>query len=104
MDVFEKDGKLHVRAELPGVKKEDIQVLYDRGELQIKGERKSESEVKEEDYYRCERSYGSFFRRLPLSFEVEPDAIEANYKDGILEIGIPKPAEAAQKGRQIAVK
>jgi HSP20 family protein len=103
MDVFEKDGNLVVKAELPGVKKEDVQVLLDGNDLTIRGERKEEREIKEEDYYRCERNYGSFFRRIPLAFEATAEQITAAFGDGVLEITIPKPAEEKPKSRPIAV-
>jgi HSP20 family protein len=72
IDVYEKNGQLLIKAELPGVKKEDVKIEMDEGDLVIRGERKAESEVKEEDYYRMERTYGSFHRRLPIPFEVKP--------------------------------
>jgi HSP20 family protein len=92
VDVFEKDGNLIVKAELPGLKKEDIEVTLDEGDLMIRGERKAESEVKEDAYYRMERSYGSFYRRLALPFEADAAKIKASYEGGILELRIPKPA------------
>lgn len=91
MDVFEKEGSLVVKADLPGVKKEDVQVTLERGDLLIQGERKTESEVKEEDYYRCERSYGGFYRRLPLPAEVKADQIQASFTDGVLEVRVRMP-------------
>lgn len=103
VDVFEKNGSLVVKAELPGIKKEDVQVTLDRGDLEVQGERKTETEVKEEDYYRMERSYGSFYRRLPLPFEVKPEQITANFADGVLEITIPKPAEEKPAAQKITV-
>jgi HSP20 family protein len=103
MDVFEKNGNLMIKAELPGVEKENIRVEMDEGDLIIHGERKSESEVKEADYYRLERAYGSFHRRLPIPFEVKPEQVKANFKDGVLEIEIPKPAQAASEPKKIAV-
>jgi HSP20 family protein len=103
MDVFEKDGNLVVKAELPGVKKEDIQITLEGNDLTVRGERAEESEVKEENYYRCERSYGSFYRRLPLPFDVSADKIGANFNDGVLEITIPKPAAEQPKAQKIAV-
>ena len=102
-NVYEKDNTLVVKAELPGVKKEDIDVTLDRGDLVIRGERKAEKEVKEEQYYRMERSYGSFYRRLPLPFEIKPEQIEAKFADGVLEIMIPKPPEAKTQPTKIAV-
>jgi HSP20 family protein len=92
VDVFEKNGDLVVKAEVPGAKKEDIEVTLDDGTLVIKGEKKSESEVKEESYYRMEQSYGSFFRRLALPFETTADQVKATYAEGVLEVHIPKPA------------
>jgi len=103
MDVFEKDGDLIVKAELPGVDKKDIQVSYDQGDLEIRGERKTESEVKEENYYRMERSAGSFYRRMTLPFEVPAEKISAEYKDGVLQVRIPKPAEVKPEPKKITV-
>ena len=103
IDVFEKDGKLVVKAELAGIKKEDVKVALDGNDLTISGERKEEQEVKEGGYYRCERSYGSFYRRLPLPFEVSPEQITATFSEGVLEIAIPKSAAAQPKPQQIAV-
>jgi HSP20 family protein len=102
-DVYEKDGDLMVKAELPGVKKEDIQVSMDDGDLVIKGERKVESEVKEENYYRKERTYGSFMRRLPMPEQAEADKIQAKYADGVLEVRIPKVAQAKPEPQTIKV-
>lgn len=88
-DVYEQNGSLVVKAELPGMKKEDIDVTLDRGDLLIRGERKAESNVKEDHYYRQERSYGSFYRRIPLPSEVTADQIKATYSDGVLEVRVP---------------
>jgi HSP20 family protein len=103
IDVYEKSSNLVVKAELPEVKKEDIDVALEGGDLVIRGERKAEQEVKEEDYYRMERSYGSFYRRIPLGFEVKPDQVQAKYTDGVLEVSIPKPAETAPQAQKIKV-
>ena len=100
IDVFEKDGSLVVKAELPGAKKEDIAVTLDDGDLVIRGEKKSESEVKDEHYYRMERSYGSFYRRMALPFETTAESLQATFTDGILEIRIPKPAAAERPEAQ----
>jgi HSP20 family protein len=104
VDAFEKDGNLIVKAELPGVKKEDVQVELEDGNLVIRGECRAESEVKDEDFYRLERSTGTFFRRLPLPFDVQPDQIEANMVDGVLEVRMPKPIEQQSEPKRIAVK
>ena len=104
VDVYEKDGNLVVKAELPGMKKEDIEVALDQGDLVIRGERKAESEVKEENYYRVERAYGSFYRRIPLPFEVKPEQIMASYNDGVLEVRIPKPAQEQSRPQRIPLR
>jgi len=90
IELIEKDGKFIVKAELPGMKKEDIDVSVVGDTLTIKGERKTEKEVKEEDYYLCERSYGSFFRSISLPAAVDAKKVKADYDDGILEITLNK--------------
>ncbi len=104
VDVYEKNGELVVKAELPGVKKEDIEVLLEDGDLVIRGERKAEREVKEEDYYRMERLYGSFYRRLPLPDEAQADKIQANYTDGVLEVRIPLQAKQKAEPKRIEIR
>lgn len=100
VDVFEKDGDLVVKAEAPGMKKEDIEITLDEGMLVIRGHKHAEQEVKEESYYRMEQRYGSFYRRLALPFETTAEAISATYADGILEIRIPKPPAAVEPTKQ----
>jgi len=104
LEVFEKEDKFTVKAELPGMKREEIDVSVTGDTLTIKGERKAESEVKEEDYYCCERSYGSFFRSIDLPSAVDSKMIEASYENGILEITLPKAAEIKPKKIDISVK
>jgi HSP20 family protein len=104
MDVYEKDNAIVFKAELPGLKKEDVEVQVEGEDLVIRGESKAESEVKDEDYYRSERSYGSFYRRMPLPAGVTPEQIQANLKDGVLEVRVPKAAEAKAEPKKIAVK
>jgi HSP20 family protein len=103
VDMYEKDDSLIVKADLPGLKKEDIQLSIEEGDLVLEGQRKTESEVKEENYYYSERSVGNFYRRMALPGEVTADKIEANFKDGVLEIKIPKPAEKKPQMKKIAV-
>jgi HSP20 family protein len=93
-DMYEKDNVLVVKVDLPGIKKEDIQVTVDDGDLVVRGESKTESEVKEEHYYRLERGTGHFYRRLALPFDAKAEMIEANFGDGVLEVRIPRPATA----------
>lgn len=103
MDAYEKDNNLIVKAELPGIHKEDVQVELDDGNLVIRGESRAESEVKEQNFYRMERSVGTFYRRLPLPFEVQPDQIQANMRDGVLEVRIPRPAGTKSSAKKIPV-
>lgn len=104
IDVFEKEDKYVVKAELPGMKEEDIDVSVVGDTLTIKGERKAESEVKEEDYHCCERSYGSFFRSISLPSKVDAENIAASYEGGILEISLPKAAEVKPKKIAVSAK
>jgi HSP20 family protein len=104
MDVYEKDNTIVIEAELPGLKKEDVQVEVEGEDLVIRGESKAESEAKDENYYRSERSFGSFYRRMPLPAGVTSEQIQANLKDGVLEVRVPKPAEAKSEAKKVEVK
>jgi len=104
IEVFEKEDKFVVKAELPGMKEEDIDVSVVGDTLTIKGERKAETEVKEEDYYCCERSYGSFFRSIALPSTVDAKKIEASYEGGVLEVSLPKAAEVKPKKILVSAK
>ncbi len=103
VDVFEREGKIVVRADLPGVKREDVEVTVEGDMLVIHGRREEEKEIKEEDYYRCERATGEFSRGISLPEGVDPDSIEAAFEDGVLEVAVPKPAGAA-KAKKIEVQ
>lgn len=103
-DVYEKDGELIVQAELPGVEKDDIDVSVENGDLVIKGERRTEDEIKEERYYRMERFSGSFYRRFPLPEGVDSDRITADYTDGVLEIHVPKPAPVTSDTKKVSIR
>ena len=102
VDVSETDEEISVVAELPGLRKEDVDVTVADGFLTIKGEKKQESESKEKRIHRVERSYGAFSRRFQLPAEVNSESISAVYNDGVLTVTLPK-AEAA-KPKQIEVK
>jgi len=104
VDVFEKEDRFVVKAELPGMKEEDIDVSVIGDTLSIKGERKTETEIKEEDYYRCERSYGSFYRSIPIPSNVDADKIEASFEDGVLEVALPKSAKVKPKKIAVSAK
>jgi len=102
VEMYEKEDKFVVRAELPGMKKEEIDVSVVGNTLTISGERKAETEVKEEDYYRCELCYGKFSRSISLPAAVDAAKVDASYENGILEITLPK-IEAA-KPKKITIK
>lgn len=104
IEVFEKEDKFVVKAELPGIKEEDIDVSVVGDTLTVKGERKAESEVKEEDYYCCERSYGSFSRSIALPSTVDANKIEASYENGVLEVSLPKAAKVKPKKISVSAK
>jgi len=104
IEVFEKEDKFVVKAELPGMKEEDINVSIVGDTLTIKGERKAESEVKEEDYYCCERSYGSFSRSIAVPSNVDAKKIEASFEDGVLDISLPKVPEVKPKKIAVSAK
>ena len=101
VDMFENDDSFVIKAELPGMGKDDIVVDVKDRVLTLKGERNYDNEVKEENYYRRERSYGKFQRTFSLPADVDADKIKAEFKDGLLKIEVPKPAE--QKPRQITI-
>ena len=101
VDVAESENDFTVHAELPGLRKEDIQVTLEDNMLTITGERKYEDELKDKQFYRRERAYGTFKRTFGLGTEVDADKIAATYKDGLLILTLPK-SEAA-KPRQIDV-
>jgi HSP20 family protein len=104
VDMYEEGNEVVVKAELPGISRDDVDVTLENGDLVIKGERKSENEVKEESYYRMERSFGSFYRRLPLPEGTQADQISAGFKDGVLEVRAPKPTSTGPSATKITVK
>ena len=101
VDVSEEKDHYLIKADLPGMRKEDIQIALENDVLIVRGERKSEDETKEKNYHRVERSYGVFERRLSLGNAVDQERIKASYKDGVLVIDAPKSAQA--KARKIEV-
>ncbi len=101
VDVVENEKKIVIKAEIPGVDKKDIHVDLKDGILSITGERSYENEVKEEKFHRKERAFGKFRRSFALPEGLDPDKIDADYKDGVLKVEIPKPEE--KKPKKIAV-
>jgi HSP20 family protein len=103
-DVYRSNGDLMVKADLPGLKKDDVEVTVEDGFLVVKGERKEETKKEEKEYFRSERTYGSFYRRVPLPSGVDTNKISAKVRDGILEVTVPLPATAAKKSsKKVAV-
>jgi len=103
-DISETDKEYVIRAELPAVKKDDVQVTLEQGTITIKGERKQEQQDKNEKFHRVESFYGSFERSFSLPDNVNADAVRCESKDGILTVHIPKTEAAKPKVRQIAVQ
>ncbi len=103
VDIFEHEGDLVLKAELPGVDPKDVDVHVENNVLTLRGERKLESEVKREQYHRVERAYGSFSRSFTLPNVVDTDKIKAEYKDGVLRVTLPQREEAKPKQITVAV-
>ncbi len=103
VDIFENDQhEVVIKAELPGMKKEDIDLRLENGTLTIRGERKRATETKEENYHRVERAYGAFSRSFSLPNSVDAGRVSAEYRDGVLTVTLPPREEA--KPRQIQVQ
>ncbi len=104
VDVTEDDKEIRIACELPGIDEKDIDITLAKDSITIKGEKKQETEDKGKDYYRMERSYGSFQRMVPLPAEIDEEKAQADFKKGVLKITLPKSAEARQSRRKIKVK
>ncbi|MBX3075576.1 Hsp20/alpha crystallin family protein [Candidatus Obscuribacterales bacterium] len=104
VDMKDNDKDIVVSAELPGVEMKDINISLNGETLVLKGEKKVEKEEKEKGYYRMERSYGSFYRAIPLPCEVEQNAVDAIYKDGVLTVTLPKSKDSIKNEKQINIK
>lgn len=104
IDMSESDKEITISAELPGMEPEDIHVTLDRNTLTISGEKRAEKEEQGKRFYRLERSYGSFYRSIPLPDEVDEDKIDATFRRGVLKIKLPKTAQAQKRSKRITVK
>jgi HSP20 family protein len=102
VDIYEIEGSLVLKAELPDLRREDIDVSVENSTLTIRGERKLDSEIKQENFHRIERPYGSFLRQFSLPPTVDPSKIGAEYKNGVLTVKLPVREEA--KPRTINVE
>lgn len=103
VDISESESEYLIKAELPGVKKEDIKVTLQEGVLTIQGERKQEKEEKGRKYHRIERSYGTFMRSFTLPDSADDSKVSAEFKDGLLSLHVPKSEKAKPKAIEVKV-
>src|SRR5262245_8137784 len=103
VDVYEEKDDVVIKAEIPGLSKEDINVQVTDSTLMIKGEKKRDEEIKEDDYYRCERTFGSFTRAVALPSDVKADQVKASFKNGVLEVRLPRTEEAKKKAITVKI-
>jgi HSP20 family protein len=101
VDIQETDDAYRIQVELPGMKKEDIQITLENNVLRLSGERKFEKDVKKENFHRIERVYGTFSRSFALPTQVSSDKVDATFQDGVLTITVPKAEQA--KPRRISI-
>ncbi len=104
IDLYEKDKKFVIKAEIPGIKKEDLELSVEDGMLTIKGEKKNETKKEEEGSLRKELYYGSFQRQVNLGQEVDENKAKASYKNGVLKVELPKKEEKEKRQRKIDIK
>jgi HSP20 family protein len=104
VDIFEEGDNFVVKAEIPGMKKEEIEVNLTDDMVTISGEKKKEEKVEKKDYYRFERSFGSFSRSFRLPKDVQADKAKAIFKDGVLELKVPKTEEAKKKEKKVPIE
>jgi HSP20 family protein len=103
VDIYENGDNLVLKAELPGVNPDDVEIRVEDNTLYLKGERKFDSDVKEQDYHRVERTYGTFTRTFSLPNSIDAEKVAAEYKDGVLTLTMPKKEEAKPKTIKINV-
>ena len=103
VDIYENGDNLVLKAELPGINPDEVEIRVEDNTLYLKGERKFEKEVKEQNYHRVERSYGTFTRSFSLPNSVDADKVVANFKDGVLTLTMPKKEEAKPKTIKVNV-
>jgi len=102
--MFERGNNLVVRVDLPGLSRDDVDVELDNDALIIRGHRHNELEDDQEGYYRSERSYGSFYRAIPLPENIDLSSCNATFKDGVLEVTLPKPQSSQSRAKRIDVR
>lgn len=103
VDIFEEGNELVIRIDLPGVRKEDLQINITDNFMTISGKKEREEKVKSEQYYRFERAHGSFSRKFELLSGMDTEKARAHYENGVLDVRIPKSEEATRKSRKISI-
>jgi HSP20 family protein len=103
IEVCERDGKLHIEADLPGMKRDDVQVRVEQDQVIIQGERRHEQKQERRGYYRSERSYGNFYRTIPLPEGANADSATATFRDGVLEVDVDMPRQQ-ERGRTLEIR
>ena len=103
VDIVETDNEIVLKADLPGIDPKDVDIQVHDGTLTLRGERKFESDVKEDDFRRVERVYGAFVRSFAIPQTVDAEHVSANYRNGVLELKLPKRPEAKPKQIKVAV-
>ncbi|OQB14977.1 MAG: Spore protein SP21 [Firmicutes bacterium ADurb.Bin193] len=104
VDVYQTENDMIVKAEIPGVSKEDLNLYIDDNTVRLTGQTKREKELKDENAYKTERYYGSFSRTIPLPVEVKSEQAKAEYKDGVLSITVPKAEPSKSRSRKIDIQ
>ena len=104
VDIYEDNESVILKAELPGIRRENLDVQLSPDSITISGQKNSEEKVEQRDYFRLERSYGSFTRRFQLPVETQTDKARASFKDGVLEVRIPKSQAATQQARKLNIE
>jgi HSP20 family protein len=104
VEIYERENHLVICADLPGLKKDNIKVEFKDNVLTIQGERQQEYEEKQQGYQRSERSYGSFYRAIPLPEGIDAGKVQATFQDGVLKITMPMPQQEERRGRRIEIQ
>lgn len=104
IDVKEKEKEIEITAELPGLEEKDIDLTIDEHGLSLRGEKKKEEKEERENYYRMERSFGSFERYIPFTSSVDREKVKARFRNGVLKVHVPKTEDALQKGTRIQIE
>ncbi len=104
VDIYEEGNELVLKADLPGITKDEVEINVTDNVLTLTGEKKKEEKVERENYFRYERSHGSFCRRFHLPDGIDTEKIKAHYKEGVLEVRLPKTEESKQKTKKISIK